>query len=109
MLAGSIGLGLIVWGSGVPAIAAGVALAGVGSSFFAAIDPRFMDALSTEERGTGFGLVRTVYTVLGAAGSVGVGLTADLFGWAVAFGTLAGLFFLSFLALGLNRAFGLGY
>jgi hypothetical protein len=50
-----------------------------------------------------------VYTVLGAAGSAGVGLTADLFGWAVAFGTLAALFFASFLALATNQILGLGY
>lgn len=109
MVVGGAGLSLVVLGAGVPAVAAGVALAGVGSSFFSAIDPRFMDALSLEERGTGFGLVRTVYTVLGAAGSAGVGLTADLFGWGVAFGSLSVLFLLSFLALALNRALGLGY
>lgn len=109
MLAGAIGLSLIVLGPNLIAIAVGVVLAAIGSSFFAAIDPRFLDALSVDERGMGFGLVRTVYTVLGAAGSVGVGLTADLFGWAVAFGTLAGLFFLSFLALVLNRMLDIGY
>ncbi|GAB7019306.1 MFS transporter [Halostagnicola bangensis] len=109
MIAGAVGIPLVVLGSGLLPMAVGVALAGVGSSFFAAIDPRFMDALPAEERGTGFGLVRTVYTVLGASGSFGVGLTADLFGWGVAFWTLAALFFVSFLALAANRVFGLGY
>jgi MFS family permease len=109
MFVGAVGLSVVVLGAGVLAMAVGVTLAGVGSSFFAAIDPRFMDALTDEERGTGFGLVRTVYTVLGAAGSAGVGLTADLFGWAVAFGTLAVLFFASFLALATNQILGLGY
>ncbi|WP_436344424.1 MFS transporter [Natronorubrum sp. FCH18a] len=109
MLAGAVGLPLVILDPGRLAMAVGVVLAGIGSSFFAAIDPRFMDALPVEERGTGFGLVRTVYTVLGAAGSVGVGLTADLFGWGVAFGTLSVLFFASFLALVANRALGLGY
>lgn len=109
MVAGAVGVALLVLGAGLVTMAVGVVLAGVGSSFFAAIDPRFMDALTVEERGTGFGLVRTVYTVLGAAGSVGVGLTADLFGWDVAFGTLALLFFISFLALTTNRVLGLEY
>lgn len=109
MLAGAVGLPLVILDPGLLAMAVGVVLAGIGSSFFAAIDPRFMDALPVEERGTGFGLVRTVYTVLGAAGSVGVGLTADLFGWGVAFGTLSVLFFASFLALVANRVLGLGY
>ena len=109
MLAGAVGLPLLLFNPGPLAMAVGVVLAGVSSSFFSAIDPRFMDALPAQERGTGFGLVRTVYTVLGASGSVGVGLTADLFGWAVAFGTLTLLFSASFLALALNRALDTGY
>ncbi len=109
MIAGAVGLPLIVLDPGLLVMAVGVVFVGVASSFFAVIDPRFIDALPVEERGTGFGLVRTVYTVLGAAGSVGVGLTADLFGWAVAFGTLAVLLFLSFLALTVNWVFKLGY
>ncbi|WP_247731383.1 MFS transporter [Halovivax limisalsi] len=109
MLAGAVGLPLLVLGPGTIAIAAGVVLTGFGSSFFSAIDPRFIDALPDEQRGTGFGLVRTVYTVVGASGSVGVGLTADLFGWETAFGSLAIPFVASFLALTANRAFGFGY
>ncbi|WP_255170977.1 MFS transporter [Natrononativus amylolyticus] len=109
MLAGAVGLPLVILDPGLAVMAVGITLTGISSSFFSAIDPRFMDALPVEERGTGFGLVRTVYTVLGALGSVGVGLTADLFGWGVAFGTLGALFFVSFLALAANRALGLGY
>ena len=109
MLAGAVGLPLVVVGQGLPAIAAGVALAGVASSFFAAIDPRFLDAIPDDQEGTGFGLVRTVYTVLGAAGSVGVGLTADLFGWDVAFTILGSLLLAAFLGLLANRVLGLGY
>lgn len=109
MAAGAVGLPLLVVADALAAVAAGVVLAGVSSSFFSAIDPRFMDALEDEERGTGFGLVRTVYTVLGAAGSAGVGLTADLLGWGVAFATLGALFLVCFLALTANRLLGLGY
>ncbi len=109
MGAGAFGIGLAVVGNSLGMIALGVLFAGIGSSFFSAIDPRFMEALGAEERGAGFGLVRTVYTVLGAAGSVGVGLTADLFGWDVAFGTLAILFFLSFAALVANKLLGFNY
>lgn len=109
MLAGVVGLPLLVLQPGLLGMAVAITLVSVSSSFFSAIDPRFMDALEAEERGSGFGLVRTAYTVIGAAGSLGVGLTADLFGWAVAFGTLAVLLALSFLALGVNRVLGLGY
>ncbi|RQG86644.1 MFS transporter [Natrarchaeobius halalkaliphilus] len=109
MMAGAVGVPLVILDSGTVTMAAGITLVAVASSFFAVIDPRFMDALSVEERGSGFGLVRTVYTVVGAAGSVGVGLTADLFGWGVAFGTLAALFAISFLSVVVNRMLGLGY
>ncbi len=109
MACGSLGLAMTVVAPPGAGVIGGVLLAGVGSSFFSAIDPRFMDALGDAERGAGFGLVRTVYAVLGSAGSVGVGLTADLFGWEVAFATLAGLFGVAFLVLAVNEALGTGY
>lgn len=109
MFAGGIGSGLFVFGLGSFAVASAVLLAGIGASFFSAIDPRFMDELSEKERGAGFGLIRTVYTVIGAAGSVGVGLSADLFNWGVAFTILAVLLLLAFTALVLNKALQRGY
>ncbi|PSQ90814.1 MAG: MFS transporter, partial [Bacteroidetes bacterium QH_2_63_10] len=51
----------------------------------AALMPKFMDHLDEHERSAGFGLIRTVYMVLGASGSVVTGFVADLFGWGVAF------------------------
>jgi len=109
MLAGTVGIAALVVGPGVAGVAVAVLLAGSGASFFAAIDPRFMDALDDTERGVGFGLVRTVYTVIGSAGSVGVGLAADLFGWGVSFSLLAALFGVTFVVLAANRALGTGY
>ncbi|WP_049906383.1 MFS transporter [Halorubrum aidingense] len=109
MLAGSLGVAAFVLAPGLAGLAVGVALAGTGSSFFSAIDPRFMDALGDAERGAGFGLVRTVYTVIGSAGSVGVGLVADLFGWGVSFAVLSALFAVTFAVLLANRALGTGY
>lgn len=108
-LLGGVGTAGFTLPAGLGGIAAAVLLAGFGSSFFAAIDPRFMDALSDAERGAGFGLVRTAYTVVGAAGSVGVGLTADLFGWGVAFVSLGALFGSAFALLAANRLLGTGY
>ena len=109
MLAGAIGTAGFVLGPGAVGVAVAVVLAGVGSSFFSAIDPRFMDALGDAERGAGFGLVRTVYTVIGSAGSVGVGLAADLFGWGVSLGILAVLFAVTVVVLAANWALGTGY
>ncbi len=109
MLSGALGLAGVVVLPGLVGLAVAVLLAGVGSSFFSAIDPRFMDAMSETERGAGFGLVRTVYTVIGSAGSVGAGLIADLFGWGVSFAVLAGLFGVAFLVIAGNAALGTGY
>lgn len=109
MFAGAIGLVLFVAGPDWIALTAAVLLAGVGSSFFSAIDPRFLDQLSDAERGAGFGLVRTVYTVIGSAGSFGVGVVADVFGWGVSIAVLAALFLVTFCALAANLAFDLGY
>jgi hypothetical protein len=53
--------------------------------------PKFMDHLDEHERSAGFGLIRTVYMVLGAAGSAAVGLMADVFGWGIAVLGLAAL------------------
>ena len=109
MLTGALGAAGFVVLPGFTGLGVAVLLTGFGSSFFSAIDPRFMDALSDAERGAGFGLVRTVYTVIGSAGSVGVGLAADLFGWGVSFGILAVLFGVAFSILLVNRLLGTGY
>jgi len=84
-------------------------LLGIGLGWGAALLPRFMDHLSAAERGAGFGLVRTVYGVVGALGSVVTGTLADLFGWGVSFGFLAVLLTIVFVALAVNWAFSLGY
>ena len=66
-------------------------LAGIAMCWGAALLAKFMDHLSAEERGAGFGLIRTTYMVLGASGSVGAGLAADAFGWGATFLGLAAL------------------
>jgi len=111
MLAGAVGMAALVApvDGGRPLVVAAVLLAGLGSSFFSAVDPRFMDALGDAEGGAGFGLVRTAYTVVGAAGSVGVGLAADLFGWGVSFASLGALFAGAFALLSANALLGTGY
>ncbi|ELY89598.1 MFS transporter [Natrinema altunense] len=109
LFAGAVGLFGLVAGDTRVTVGVAVLAAGLGSSFFAAIDPRFLDQFGDTERGAGFGLVRTCYTVVGSAGSVGVGLLADFFGWGAAFLVLGGLFSITFLSLAVNWAFGLGY
>ncbi|WP_255169278.1 MFS transporter [Natrononativus amylolyticus] len=109
MILGAAGLALLIVVPGWLAVAVAVVCLGTGLGWGAALLPRFMDELSEAERGAGFGLVRTVYGVVGALGSVGTGLLADLFGWDVSFAVLAGLLALVFCALAVNRLFGLGY
>jgi len=57
-----------------------------GITWFAAIQARIMDRPGGEERGTGFGLVRTVYMLVGSSGSVVTGTLADVAGWETGFG-----------------------
>ncbi|TYL40691.1 MFS transporter [Natronococcus pandeyae] len=87
-VAGILGFSLLVVGSGLAAVASGIVLLGLSMGWGAAVLPRFMDNLAEDERSVGFGLIRTVYMIVASAGSVVVGLVADLFGWAVSFGVL---------------------
>ena len=82
---GIVGYGLLVAGTGLATAAVAVACAGLSMGWGAALMPKFMDHLDEHERSAGFGLIRTVYMVLGASGSVVIGVVADLFGWGTAF------------------------
>jgi predicted MFS family arabinose efflux permease len=93
---GVVGFGVLVVASG-PAVVAAVPLVGVAMSWGAPVQSRFIDHLGEGERAAGFGLVRTVYMLLGATGSVVVGALADLSGWTAAFGVLAVLLAAEFL------------
>lgn len=88
---GIVGYGLLVIGTGLEMAVLSVALSGLSMGWGAALMPKFMDHLGDDERSAGFGLVRTIYMVLGAGGSVVTGFVADFFGWGVAFLGLAGL------------------
>lgn len=109
MGAGAIGLAGMVYAPAGIALALGVGLAGFGMGFFAVTDPRFIDALGEDEQGSGFGVVRTGYTVFGSAGSVGVGALADWFGWDVSFLVLAVMLGSAGVAMACNYVFDLGY
>jgi len=109
MIIGSIGLPIFMLNINSTATIIGIIFISISSTFFVAIDPRIMNVLSREERGVGFGAVRSIYQVVGATGSVGVGLTADLFGWSVTIGTLSVLLLLCFVLIILNRILSKGY
>lgn len=86
---------------------AGTALLGAGISWPGTVQARVMDQLGDGERGFGFGLVRTVYMLLAASGSIVVGALADFGGWVPAYGIVVLLLVGCLLALGANRALGL--
>lgn len=109
MLTGIGGLGLIVRGPDLPVIVVGIVLLGIGMAWSAAVFPRFMDQVTEDERSVSFGLFRTVYMIIAAPGSVAVGLFADLFGWAIAFGFLIVVLILICGLLIVNQIFGLEY
>jgi len=88
---GIVGYGLLIVGTGLEMIVVAVGLSGGAMGWGAALMPKFMDHLDEHERSAGFGLVRTVYMMLGASGSVATGFVADFFGWDVAFLALVGL------------------
>ncbi|SDX82302.1 MFS transporter [Halopenitus persicus] len=109
MAAGIAGIALLIAATGLPAIVVGCLLLGLGMSWGAAVFPRFIDRLTPAERSFGFGLFRTTYMTIAASGSVVVGVLADLFGWGVSVGSLAGLLAVVGLLLAGNAALGSGY
>ena len=109
MVFGLAGYSMLVLASSMPVLVVGILLTAVGMSWVSAVLPRFIDHLSIEERGAGFGLVRTVYGMLGAIGSVGVGFFADVFDWGVSFGLLLVPLAFVLTALVANYLFEWGY
>ncbi|MEF8857804.1 MAG: MFS transporter [Halolamina sp.] len=92
---------------GTVGLLGGTVLLGTGISWPGTVQARVMDQLDVEERGFGFGLVRTVYMLLAASGSVIVGSLADSGGWVHAYGIVILLLVGGLFALGTNRALGL--
>jgi MFS family permease len=112
MSSGIVGYSLLVVGAsrgaGMPTFAVASVLVGLAMSWGAPIQSRFIDLLGAEERGVGFGLVRTAYMLLGATGSVVVGGVSDLTTWLTAFSLLAVVMAVGLLTLLANRTLRLG-
>lgn len=99
---------LLVGGS-LATTALGVILLGLGVSWAGVTQARFMDSFTESERSSGFGLVRTVYMLLGASGSVVTGALADAAGWLPAYGVVVALLSAAVLALAANALLDLGW
>jgi MFS family permease len=102
------GIAVLLAVPGIGGLLSGTALLGVGISRPGSVQARFMDQFDDADGGFGFGLSRTVYMLLAASGSVVVGFLADVAGWPTAYGTVVALLAACLLALGANRALGLG-
>jgi predicted MFS family arabinose efflux permease len=107
LLAGVVGYACFLFVGGVAAVVAGTLLLGFGLSWPAVVDSRFMDNLAADERGTGFGLVRTFLLLVSAQGSVVTGALAQRAGWLVAYGAVAGVLGLLVCLLVANRIAGI--
>lgn len=108
LLVTAVGFIVLLASSTFVVAAAAVGVLGVGMSWFGVLQARFMDIFSDAERGTGFGLVRTVFMLLGASGSVVTGTLADVLGWTAAYGLVVGLLVVAVAVLVANRALGIG-
>lgn len=86
---GLLGFGSLSLGQGLAIALPGVVLAGAALSIITVLQARMMDGLAVDDQGTGFGLFRTIYLLIGAAGTTVTGTAADLAGWGVSFGILA--------------------
>lgn len=109
LAATALGLGIFLVGTSLLLISAGVLVMGVGMGWGGVIQSRFMDLFSEEERGTGYGFVRSVYMFIGASGSVVTGALADAAGWPVAFGLVIAILAVAVLALAANRLLATGF
>ncbi|MDX1747488.1 MAG: MFS transporter, partial [Halobacteriales archaeon] len=100
-------MSLLVLGTGSVAIGLGVVFLGGGMGWAGVLNSRFMDLFGDRERGTAFGLVRTVFLLLGSLGSVVTGVLVDASGWTVAYGMVAVVLVVGMVAIVANRTLGL--
>ncbi|WP_101296922.1 MFS transporter [Halegenticoccus soli] len=91
LLAGIGGLCLLTVHVSSAALVVAVGLVGASRTWAPPVQARFLHHLRAGERGTGFGLVRTVYLLVGALGATSIGTVASAFGWQRAFAALAGV------------------
>ena len=91
-----------------PVALVGVVFLGVGMSWGGVLASRFMAHLPEADRTTGYGLVRSLYVLLGSTGSVVTGTLAGAAGWQAAYGLLVVVLGVVGLSLVANRTLGLG-
>lgn len=108
ILSMSLGLVLTITATSTGVVFLGIALIGVGMSWGGVLASRFMAELSSSDRTTGYGLVRSVYMLLGSLGSVVTGVVADSAGWPAAYGLVVVLLLIGVTSIGANRILRIG-
>lgn len=106
MTAGVAGYVVLLTLGGPVALVGGAALVGLGLSWPGVVNSRFMDHLAADERGTGFGLVRTVVLLVASLGSGVTGALADSLNWVAAYGLVAAILAALVVVLLANRVLG---
>lgn len=89
-------------------VVAAVVLVGLGMGWSPPVQSRAVDQLTDTERGTGFGLIRTVYIAFAGLCGVVIGGAVTISGWASAIVTLAVVLAVPAVALGANAVFRVG-
>jgi MFS family permease len=90
--AGALGFGGLAVGESAIVAGGAVVLAGASMSGTPVIQSRMLDGLADGDEGTGFGLFRTTYLLVGGTSTAIVGTIADVANWDAALGLLAGIF-----------------
>lgn len=103
-----VGLTLVLTRGSRVAFLAGVVVMGVGLGWGGVLQARYMALLSPEERGTGYGFVRSAYMLVGALGSVVTGTLAEAASWPVAYGLVVAIIVTAGVVVLGNRALNLG-
>ncbi|WP_254546891.1 MFS transporter [Halomarina pelagica] len=103
-----VGFGVVVVADPSLVALVGVGLLGFGFGWGGVFQSRFMDLFSDAQRGTAYGLVRTIYMFVGSLGSAVTGILADTAGWAAAYGVVGAVLGLAVVCIAANRALDLG-
>lgn len=100
-----VGLTVFLLSTSIIELVIGAITLGLGISWPGPVQARIMDQLDVSERGSGYGLVRTTYTLIASLGSVVIGTVVDLSGWSTAISVILLMFVFCLVIIGINRAF----
>ena len=106
LVVGSVGCASLLVRDSLIVVVAAVGCLGRGMGWGPPVQSRLLDHLGPDERGVGFGLVRTVYIGLAALNGVVVGWVATRWGWGAGIAVIAAALAVPAVALLVNAALG---